>query len=283
MRFHAPQRLAVDPLVWQRPPLLDFVRDYPWLSGPDWPSIDTLNDLLAGRSHAVTGLPLRFVEQTPLLLRDGLHYEQRSFESGAISTRADNWHDLLNALIWVRYTELKSAVNARYVDELRRATPGERSRPQMAMTHFDESGVIVLMRDAALITMWNAHDWFQLFWTERAAWADGRIEVMVFGHALLEHALLPYQLVTAKSILIEDLAGNWDEDWQSPACRHIARELLAARLLNDPQHQRPLPLSGIPGWHADNGSADFYRSADCFRPLREGRVYPSPLQITQVV
>ena len=39
---------------------------------------------------------------------------------------------------------------------------------------------------------------------------------------------------------------------------------------------RPLPLSGIPGWHAGQ-DARFHREATCFKPLRPGRVYPPPL------
>ncbi|MEO6364534.1 MAG: DUF3025 domain-containing protein [Luteimonas sp.] len=48
-------------------------------------------------------------------------------------------------------------------------------------------------------------------------------------------------------------------------------------LLVDPQDLRPLPLSGIPGWNLANEGQDFYREAACFRPLREGRTYPLPL------
>ena len=43
-----------------------------------------------------------------------------------------------------------------------------------------------------------------------------------------------------------------------------------------PSEMRPLPLAGIPGWHAGQGEA-FCAQEGYFRPLREGRVYPPPL------
>ena len=42
----------------------------------------------------------RFEAQTPTLLADGLHYEQRIAERRVIATREGNWHDLFNAMIW---------------------------------------------------------------------------------------------------------------------------------------------------------------------------------------
>lgn len=272
MRYQAPSRDAVDPAVWQRPPLDAIAADYPWLAAPEWPKLDALNGLLAGRAHAITGKLLRFVEQTPELLRDGLHYEQRSFEQGAISTRADNWHDLLNALIWIRYLRLKSALNARYVAELDGRQGKERSRAQMAITHFDEGGAIVLLRDPALAAYWDRHDWHGLFWTERSAWQDGRIRVIVFGHAMLEHALLPHQVMTAKCMLMQ--ANDHSAQTEQRLLDLLADRIANGSCLCDPQHLRPLPLAGIPGWHDANREQDFYRTAPCFRPLREGRVYP---------
>jgi hypothetical protein len=279
MRYQAPARAEVDPCVWRQPPLDAIATLYPWISAEDWPSLDVLNGLLDGRRHGATGLALRFVEQNPALLRDGLHYEQRSFEQGAISTRANNWHDLLNALIWIGYPVLKSAINARYVAELQARADKERSRAQMAITHFDEGGVVVFVRDATLMDYWNRHDWHGLFWTMRAAWSDGRITINVFGHATLEHALWPHQLITAKCIALLLPSGATSPIDEGRALNALAERIAHADCLNDPQELRPLPMSGIPGWHQDNDSEDFYRTADCFRPLRAGRVYPAPMQL----
>ena len=58
----------------------------------------------------------------------------------------------------------------RQVAEIDRVGSKQRSRAQCALTHFDEGGVIVLLRDPALLPLWNAHDWHGLFWRERMAW-----------------------------------------------------------------------------------------------------------------
>ena len=55
---------------------------------------------------------------------------------------------------------------------------------------------------------------------------------------------------------------------------HCAAEVGAGRLLLDPLELRPLPLSGIPGWHPDNAGEAFHRGAACYQPRRAGREYP---------
>ena len=218
----------------------------------------------------------QFVAQTTELLRDGLHYEQRIAERGQIATRTRNWHDLLNALIWLRFPSLKAALNARQVAEIAHVGSKQRSRAQCALTHFDEGGAIVLLRDPELLSLWDAHDWHGLFWRERAAWSDGRIEVLVFGHALLEHALKPAQLLVSKTLAVSVPQNGKMED---AAIAAVAVAIHRGELLNDPQELRPLPLSGIPGWHVDNAVESFYREAPCFRPLRAGRSYPEPIAL----
>ena len=266
MKFTAPARDAVDADVFLRPPLSQW-NEYADLLRGDWPSVAALN------AHS-RDAAIRFVAQTPGLLADGLHYERRIFEHGGIATRERNWHDLLNALVWLRYPNLKRALNARQVGEIARVGPKRRTRAQCALTHFDEAGIVVALRDPALLALWDAHDWHGLFWRERAAWSDGRIEVRVFGHALLEHALKPAQMLTGKALVVL-LPQNTNVE---NALDMTAAAIKDGRALNDPQELRPLPLSGVPGWHADSMDESFYRKAPCFMPLRAGRSYPFPLQ-----
>ncbi|MGN6383462.1 MAG: DUF3025 domain-containing protein, partial [Dyella sp.] len=174
-RYVAPAREAVDPAVFAAPPLADWSEYDALLRDAHWPEIDALNALRHDAS-----MP-RFAAQDSALLADGLHYEQRIAERGVIATRERNWHDLFNALVWLRYPALKQALNRRQVEEVARMGPRERSRSQCAMTHFDEAGVIVRVADPSLLVLWDAHDWYELFWRERAAWQDGRIDVAVFG------------------------------------------------------------------------------------------------------
>jgi hypothetical protein len=267
MRFIAPARGEVDAAVFERPPLADWREFEPLLGGAEWPSVAAI-DALRAAAPGSAGIP-RFVAQTPALLSDGLHYEQRIVERAEVATRAENWHDLFNALIWLRHPALKAALNRRQVDEIAKIGTKARTRAQCALTHFDEAGVVVALTDPALLALWDAHDWHGLFWRERAAWSDGRVEIIVFGHALLEHALWPSQLLVGKALVV----AAYDA-----AADRAAAAIEARALLNDPQELRPLPLSGIPGWHADNARETFYFEAPCFRARREGRSYPPPLR-----
>jgi len=262
MRFVAPARAAVEPTTLARPPLAHWAEFADLLRGC-WPDVAALNARVRDQRTP------RFVAQTCELLGDGLHYEQRIFERGQIATRERNWHDLLNALAWLRFPQLKLALNARQVAEIARVGTKRRTRAQCALTHFDEAGVVVLLRDPALLALWDAHDWHGLFWRQRAAWSDGRIETTVFGHALLEHALWPGQLLVGKCVSIMRQSGTVEN-----AVIDAAAAIRTGALLNDPQELRPLPLSGIPGWRHDNEAEDFYSAAPCFRPLPAGRTYP---------
>ncbi|MFC5437743.1 DUF3025 domain-containing protein [Rhodanobacter umsongensis] len=264
MRYHAPLREAVDPAVFGRQPLAAW-HDYAGLlQGAEWPSIEALNNRISG------DVTQRFVAQTPDLLADGLHYEQRIAERGEIATRAGNWHDLLNALVWLRHPALKLALNQRQMAEIARVGSKQRSRAQYAMTHFDEGGVIVEVRDPALLALWDAHDWHGLFWRRRQAWLDGSIRLELFGHALLELALNPDKLLVGKALVFASRRAAGTAQ-MSVLC---AEAIASGRLLHDPLELRPLPLSGLPGWRADNEDESFHRSTICYQPRRAGREYP---------
>ncbi|HEY8587035.1 MAG TPA: DUF3025 domain-containing protein [Rhodanobacter sp.] len=266
MRFQAPARAAVDPAVFGRQPLVDWRGFADLLEGVAWPTVDALN------SRVPPGMSQRFVAQTPALLADGLHYEQRIAERGQIATREGNWHDLFNALIWLRHRSLKQALNRRQVAEIATMGPKRRSRAQYALTHFDEAGVIVTVRDPALLALWDAHDWYGLFWQRRQAWLDGTIRLELFGHALLELALDPDRLPVGKALVFQ--AGR-EIDHRALCAATIG----AGQWLRDPLELRPLPLSGIPGWHPGNADESFHRVAACYQPRRAGRRYPPAVEV----
>ena len=270
MRYVAPARDAVEASVFAQPPLSLWQAYLPWLKDATWPSVQQLNAAWPETARE------RFAAQTRELLDDGLHYEQRIAERGLIATREANWHDLFNALMWLRYPAIKRALNAQQVAEIATMGAKQRSRPQYALTHFDEAGVIVLVRDPGLLACWDAHDWHELFWRQRDAWLDGRIQVTVFGHALLEHALTPGKLLVGKALAFIGTPGQTPGD----AVTTCAQGIAAGRLLRDPLDLRPLPLSGIPGWHPDNANEAFHRAAECYQPRREGRHYPRPSNLS---
>jgi hypothetical protein len=263
-RFIAPLREDVAPTVFAHPIYSGYSAYRDWFVAPRWPTIDALNAAmpLADKS---------FVAQDHALLGDGLHYETRIGEHGGIATRTENWHDVFNAAVWCRYPALKLAFNAQ--QRLHIATMGasQRNRPQYALTQFDEAGAIVCVRDPALLSMWDRHDWSGLFHANAKAWCDGAIRIVaIVGHALLEMALEPALFPVAKCLVVQ---GDLDD----PACvARVADAIANGDVLCDPLELRPLPLSGIPGWYPDQTEA-FYASAGCFRPVRAGRVYPAPV------
>ena len=260
MRYVAPTRETLDACVLGRHPLDTWSRAYGFLGGAAWPTIEALN------AQRPACMPQRFVAQTPELLADGLHYEERIALTGAIATRESNWHDLFNALVWMRYPAIKRALNLRQVAEIAMMGRRERSRPQCALTHFDEAGIVVRVREPAMVEAWDAHDWETLFRGHRQAWLGGDATVHVFGHALLEHALTPAKLLVGKAMVFLGDSGD--------ALDACAAAIDRGHELNDPQELRPFPLSGLPGWHDEGDAAGFYRDTPCFQPRRAGRTYP---------
>jgi hypothetical protein len=75
------------------------------------PAIDALNALAAATGTVqARGLPLRFFAPGGRLsARD---YESHILETGLVPTRPDTWHDVLNALVWLRFPRFKAALNA---------------------------------------------------------------------------------------------------------------------------------------------------------------------------
>ncbi len=258
-RFVAPLRAEVVATAFDHPLFVQIADFRDLLTGPEWPSVPMLDQRLALGGK-------RLVEQTDALLADGLHYETR-IARGAIATRAGNWHDLFNALVWACHPALKRALNLQQCRHIEGQGGHHRNRAQAALTQFDESGVVVRVTDTALLQAWDAHDWQTLFVAQADAWRDGRIGVAaVFGHALMEQALLPDRLLVGKCLVVQ---GRDD----AAAVTAVAQAVRDGRVLCDPLELRPLPLMGVPGWWSRQDAA-FYSDAGYFRPLREGRRYP---------
>jgi hypothetical protein len=264
MRFVAPARADVGVERFAHPIFDDYRPHLDLLTGTDWPALDELN-----RRMAAVDDRIRFVEQDAALLAEGQHYELRIARDNRVATRASNWHDLLNALIWIEHPAIKRGLNARQVADIERVGTRERTRGQYALTHFDEAGVIVHLRDAAMIEAWDSHDWAAVFVDHADSWRHGH--VTVFGHALLEHALVPDRWFVGKALVIVS------ENLREIDIERIAEAIVLGEILLDPLELRPLPLSGIPGWHPATGR-DFYTTAPCFQAIRGDRIYPDPLR-----
>ncbi len=273
IRFVAPAREDVTPHTFDHPVFHDFAEHRDLLSAPAWPDLEALN------CRALASSPV-FVAQTPTLLGDGLHYEARISEQSRIATRTHNWHDLLNALVWLRYPSIKRALNARQVADIARVGGRERTRAQCALTLFDEGGVIVITRNLAMLDAWDTHDWPRLFGTDE--WWQGA-RLLVFGHALLEHALDPEHLLVAKALVIATDDDPHATKTAVDAIAVLAEAIRAGSVLLDPKELRAFPASGMFGWHRSSRDADerrrFLHEGPCFRPLAPGRHYPDPLRL----
>jgi hypothetical protein len=124
----------------------------------------------------------------------------------------------------------------------------------------------VLCSDPRLVELWDRHDWKSLFHAHADTWGRS-IRVHVFGHALLELALDPARYLVAKAVLLmtDDVANlATDAESLSRIDRCLAQRIEGRSLLLDPQHLRPLPLSGVPGWHVQGGSEDFFDARSLF-------------------
>lgn len=272
MRYRAPARAAVPASAFAHP-VFDGLTDAQraLCRQPQWPGISELNALWQAPASDA-GARLRFVAQESL--DDGLHYERRIHDHGLIATRSDNWHDLFNAFVWMRFPALKAALNRRQVEDLARVGGSRRTPAQSAMTHFDETGAIVRLHDDALLAAWDAHDWPTLFRGWPAAERRGLLECRLFGHALMERALTPGLALVARALVLAHPAPM--DDAQTDAL--LARRVRDGGCLADPQELRPIPLTGAPGWHPERERPDFFERLPCFRPKREGRAYPAPIR-----
>lgn len=225
------------------------------------PSPDCLGALNAQAAALGTcnarGLPLRFfAPDGRLSARD---YETHILQTGQVPTRADTWHDVLNALVWLRFPRFKAALNAAHGVAIAGEAGPTRGRRRDALTVLDESGVWVISHDPALPALLAERAWHSLFWEARSR-VETEMHFVVVGHALLEKALAPYPAMTGKCLTL--IAESLDPD----AADELSVRALAG--IDSPRQLAPLPVQGIPGWDAANDNAAYYANRDIFRPAR---------------
>lgn len=243
-----------------------------------FPTLHDCNALLAARQPSITvqrGTPLRFVAQEVGKLPFEAQYEPRCYLTGEVQMRAQNWHDLLNAMVWLTFPKSKAVLNARHYDALmkeRASGNPVRGAVRDVNTLLDESGVIVVYADAELAALLRNFQWKELFWQRREQ-VGAAMGFYLFGHGLYEKALQPYVGMTGQGLLlaVEQEFFSW-----KPAQQLTHLDSLLANYLAAPEHCRstrdlsPVPLLGVPGWAADNDSAAYYDNTAYFRPGRRG-------------
>ena len=249
----------------KRPYWQDYLPFLHQLEGQSLPSCAILNALLRKGLKSAGGHAIQFVDSE--LLGDGA-YENRIFTSGRVSTRKDNWHDLFNALVWMRFPRIKTAINSLHYRESEKRSNGQRGRLRDALTLFDECGVIVFSNRLVLLRALAQRHWSEAFLADDFSESVG---LSINGHAMLEKYLSPYKAMTAKALLVHADAGFMRLPRQEALERLdlvLSRAMLDGRVLTRPSDLSPLPLAGVPGWwpQDEQSQSHFYADLQVFRP-----------------
>ena len=247
----------------------DFLPFLDRLPEPGFPSCSQLNALLPHGLLSAGGHSIRFVDSDQLA--DDA-YEHRIYTTGQVSTRPDSWHDLFNALIWMRYPRIKTAMNKLHHQAGARLKSGSRGELRDALTLFDECGVIVFSDRLEILTALAERRWSDAFLSGDFGTSVG---LSVSGHAMLEKYLLPYKAMTAKALLFHVDTGFMKlsrPEMIDLLDREIANQFLSRQVLIKPACLSPLPLAGVPGWWPRDEQEDdmFYCDPQVFRPAPSG-------------
>jgi hypothetical protein len=216
-----------------------------------WPGNADLN-ALAGAVHNSGGMPIRFVAPRDAARGQRPHYETRVAATGEVETRAESWHDLFNALVWITFPRSKAAINAQHAAILEAGGEAEarhRSPARDALTLFDEGGVIVVSTSPEMHRLVVDFRWKELFWAQRAE-LSATTRFFAFGHACYEQALAPYIGMVAKTVLVEVARGIPVRGAGTPgrACRCPGRTpLLRSRQFRFAQGPAPDAYPRRPG------------------------------------
>jgi len=249
-------------------PALPYWQDYlPYLeqlAGQDFPSCTQLNALLPDGLSSGGGQTIRFVASGQLA--DDA-YEHRIYTTGQISTRPDSWHDLFNALVWMRYPCIKTTMNKLHYRAGSGFKSGSRGPLRDALTLFDECGVIVFSNKLEILAALADRRWSEVFQTNTF---QSSVSLSVCGHAILEKYLSPYKAMTAKALLVhvnESFMHLSRQDMLARLDREIAQQMLNSQVLSKPLCLSPLPLAGVPGWwpQDEQNETRFYKDHYVFR------------------
>ena len=201
---------------------------------------------------------VHFVSQSEL--PPGQAYEDFIFKQNKVPTR-DGLHDFFNGLCWHRFPQAKRKLNQLQAQAIAQQGIGAtRGALRDALTLFDENALLWQGPDVLWQAL-QAHDWQTLCVTHRTLWQE--VQVVLFGHALLEKLVTPYKSITAHVYRVgQNVHAHNDADLDA----WLANDLQADKLATKPFE--PLPVLGVPHWWPENASPAFYADAQVFRPKR---------------
>jgi hypothetical protein len=233
-----------------------------WLVAGALPELAQLNAwALDARLALPDGKPLRFLHGAPA---SALAYESAIAHHGIVHVRRGQWHDALNALVWLAFPKTKAALNARHVQDRTSATANQRSRGRDAATLLDESGLILVCGDPDLDRLLRERAWRALFDDRRSA-VMRMMQPYAIGHGMLVKLLAPFRAVTARTLVLAI-----DPRTLPPGAAGRARvDAAAARAIGDralrPEMLPPLPVAALPGWDSEALGARLFDDPSVFR------------------
>jgi DUF3025 family protein len=199
------------------------------------------------------GRRLRF-EAAPSRRTSALVYERRIADEGIIEFRDGSHHDFANALAWLAFPLTKAALNAIHLREGRDTTANGRSRVRDGATLVDEAGMILVCRNAELVSLLREWQWRALFWERRASVAE-EFTPLVVGHGLLDKLRAPFRALTAQALIV-DVAREFAD---------VAASMLIRDPAFAPYRLQPLPVAALPGWDVEAIGECLFDDREVFR------------------
>lgn len=215
---------------------------------------------------------ITFIPQSQL--PENVAYETHIAKTGQIPTR-DNWHDLLNGIIWLNFPKTKAIFNQlHHQDIAKNGVQASRSTLRNILTLFDENGGVVVSSQRPILQSLRNFDWKKALFDERKQWQGEQKNTIFFpvGHALLEKLIQPRHNITSHLLLV-----LVKDDWFSLTTIEQRQQLdeylseffyqlgqLDDNLLTAKMFQ-PLPVLGIAGFCQENQQLEFYQDITIFR------------------
>lgn len=251
-------------------PIFDSIRDVslPFSEISKWPTLDQFAREFKKRNiQSYANKPVHPVGQagTPVNFED--HYESRIYLEGELQTRLENWHDYFNAMCWLQFPKIKSALNALHFEYSKTRKMGTNRSPlENAITLFDECGAIIVVDDDPLLEMIRDHQWKELFWRNKDLFGK-HIQCYVVGHAMHEKSLTPYIGMTTHSVLLKQGGDFLQRSYlgQLEEIDQIVSDLWINKKIEKPKDLQPFPLLGVPGWWNKKQDEAFYSNDEYFR------------------
>ena len=170
-------------------------------------------------------------------------------------------------MIRVLFPQTKKLLNLLHIEEIKNQPDSMRTKARDAITHLDESGIIIVSSQTSLLEGLKQHQWLEIFYQQSDLWSK-QISAYIFGHGIYEKALHPFIGFTGKmyAIQVEQAFFDLDKRQQYKQLDQLlAEDIKQSNALKNNQKLSPLPVLGIPGWYEQNKQKSFYLNEEYFR------------------